>query len=112
MLLNCFYIGYHLSNPEDIDSDTALAIHRIGNLSEYCFHTLDDLSLFSSSNKSQINQENVVIRYLYGTSSKEKEKQLDSNFDLEYADGLIHKYRITNLVLEDIDMKISFIKNP
>ena len=112
LLLNCFYIGYHLSNPEDIDSDTALAIHRIGNLSEYCFHTLDDLSLFSSSNKSQINQENVVIRYLYGTSSKRERKQLDSNFDLEYADGLIHKYRITNLVLEDIDMKISFIKNP
>lgn len=110
LLSNCFYIGYHLSNPEDIDSDTALAIHRIGNLSEYCFHTLDDLSLFSSSNKSQINQENVVIRYLYGTSSKRERKQLDSNFDLEYADGLIHKYRITNLVLEDIDMKISFIK--
>ena len=54
LLSNCFYIGYHLSNPEDIDSDTALAIHRIGNLSEYCFHTLDDLSLFSSSNKSSL----------------------------------------------------------
>lgn len=73
LLSNCFYIGYHLSNPEDIDSDTALAIHRIGNFSEYCFHTLDDLSLFSSSNKFQINQENTVIRYLYGASSR-KEK--------------------------------------
>ena len=80
LLLNCFYIGYHLSNPEDIDSDTALAIHRIGNLSEYCFHTLDDLSLFSSSNKSQINQENVVIRYLYGTSSKEEKKTVRFQF--------------------------------
>lgn len=110
LLSNCFYIGYHLSNPEDINSDTALAIHKIGNLSEYCFHTLDDLSLFSSSNKSQINQENIVIRYLYGTSSKRERKQLDSNFDLEYADGLIHKYRITNLVLEDIDIKIFLIK--
>ena len=36
LLSNCFYIGYHLSNLEDIDSDTTLAIHRIGNLSE-CF---------------------------------------------------------------------------
>ncbi len=110
LLSNCFYIGHHLSNSEYDTFGAKLAIHRIGNLSEYCFHTLDDLSLFSSSNKSQINQENVVIRYLYGTSSKRERKQLDSNFDLEYADGLIHKYRITNLVLEDIDMKISFIK--
>lgn len=74
------------------------------------FHTLDDLSLFSSSNKSQINQENTAIRYLYGTSSRRERKQLDSNFDIEYADSLIYKYRITNLVLKDIDIKISFIK--
>lgn len=110
LLSNCFYIGYHLSNPEDIDSDTALAIHRIGNLSEYCFHTLDDLSLFSSSNKSQINQENIVIRYLYGTSSKRERKQLDSNFDIEYIHNLIHKYKIIDLILEDINIKIFLIK--
>ena len=110
LLSNCFYIGYHLSNPEDIDSDTALAIHRIGNLSEYCFHTLDDLSLFSSSNKSQINQENIVIRYLYGAGSRKERAQLDSNFDIEYIHNLIHKYKIIDLILEDINIKIFLIK--
>ena len=110
LLSNCFYIGYHLSNPEDIDSDTALAIHRIGNLSEYCFHTLDDLSLFSSSNKSQINQENIVIRYLYGAGSRKERAQLDSNFDIEYIHTLIHKYKIIDLILEDINIKIFLIK--
>ena len=54
LLSNCFYIGHHLSNSEYDTFGAKLAIHRIGNLSEYCFHTLDDLSLFSSSNKSSL----------------------------------------------------------
>ncbi len=110
LLSKCFYIGYHLSNPEGKPSNTTLAIHKIENLSECCFHTLDDLSLFSSSNKSQINQENTVIRYLYGASARREIKQLSSNFNLEYVNKLIHKYKITNLVLEDLDMKMSFVK--
>ncbi len=30
LLSNCFFIGYHLSNPEDKDSDTELATQKIG----------------------------------------------------------------------------------
>lgn len=110
LLSNCFFIGYCLSNPEYDNLDTALTTHKMGNLSECCFHTLNDLSLFSSSNKSQINQENTIIRYLYGASSRKERKLLDSDFDIEYVNKLIHKHKITNLVLEEIDMKMSFIK--
>ena len=110
LLSNCFFTGYHLSNLEGKPSDASIEICRIGNLSECCFRTLEDLSLFSSSNKSQINQENTVIRYLYGASLRKERKLLDSNFNIEYVNNLIYKYKITNLVLEDVDMKISFVK--
>lgn len=110
LLSNCFFLGYYLSNPEGKPSDTSIEICRIGNLSECCFHTLDDLSLFYSPNESKINQGNTVIRYLYGASLRKERKLLDSNFDIEYVNNLIYKYKITNLVLEDVDMKISFVK--
>lgn len=110
LLSNCFFLGYHLSDTEYQHSDTAIEICRIGNLSEYCFHALDNLSLFSSYDKSLINQENTIIRYLYGASSRKERKLLDSNFDIEYVNKIIHKHKITNLVLEDINMKMSFVK--
>lgn len=92
------------------DSGTALAIHTIGHLSEYCFYILYDLSLFTSSNKSKINQKNIVIRYLYGAGSRKERAQLDFNFNLEYVNNLIQKYKIINLILEDIDIKMFLIK--
>lgn len=110
LLSNCFFMGYHLSDTEYDNLDTAIEICRIGNLSECCFRALEDLSLFYSSNESKINQGNTVIRYLYGASLRKERKLLDSNFDIEYVNNLIYKHKIETLILEDIDIKLSFVK--
>ncbi len=106
LLKNSFLKGYYFSNPNGIYSEE---IYSIGHLCEYCLQTLDDLKSFLSYNDNL--QDNIVISYLYGVSTKkERAKLSEENVDSEYIHILVQKHKIIDLILEDIDLKISFMK--
>ena len=111
MISNIFFLGFCLTEPNAKYTCLGLTIQAIGESIESCIQMLDDLSDFTSSNKAQISQKNIIISYLHGTCTKKEREQLDSNFDIEYINNLIHKYKIKNIILEYVKSKIFFTKN-
>lgn len=116
---NSFYLGYQLSNklahkiPEEI--------YNIGHLCGYCFQVLNDFEPFlapeinkkykgSTNYDFEKNRKNIVISYLYGTCTQYERNKLINLNDFKYVHHLISKYKIIDLILEDINFKINSIK--
>lgn len=111
LISNTFFLGFCLTEPNAKYTGLGLTIQVIGESIGSCIQMLNDLSEFTSSNKTQISQNNIIISYLRGACTRKEREQLDSNFDIEYINNLIHKYKIENIILEYVKSKIFFTKN-
>lgn len=117
---NSFFLGYQLSNksvhkmPEEI--------FNIGHLCGYCFQILNDIEPFlapeinkeykgSTNYDFEKNRKNIVISYLYGACTQYERNKLVSINDFKYVYHLICKYKIIDLILEDIKFKTYSIKS-
>lgn len=109
LIVNSYFLDYSMSNSNAITSSQSIEIDTIGRHCGYCFQMLDDLKSFLSSNDNL--QKNIIVSYLYGTcSKKERAKLSEENINAEYIRNLIFKYKIIDLILEDISLKMSFTK--
>lgn len=120
LIENSFFLGYKLSNKTA--SLIPQEIINIGHLCGYCFQVLNDLEPFlapeinkkykgSINNDFEKSRKNIIISYLYGTCTKNERNILSSNNDFYYVSQLICKYKIIDLILEDIKFKAVSIKN-
>lgn len=120
LIENSFFLGYQLSNKtiHEIPQE----IFNIGHLCGYCFQILNDIEPFLSPeiNKEykgspnydfEKNRKNIVISYLYGACTQNERVKLESINDFTYINHLICKYKIIDLILEDIKFKTDSIKN-
>jgi len=120
LIENSFLLGYQLSNKSK--DKIPQEILNIGHLCGYCFQILNDIEPFLAPdvNKEykgainpdfEKNRKNIVISYLYGACTKSERKRLASTSDFSFVCGLIQKYEIIDLILEDIEFKTNSIKN-
>lgn len=120
LIENSFFLGYKLSNKTA--SLIPQEIINIGHLCGYCFQVLNDLEPFSApeinkkykgsiNNDFEKSRKNIIISYLYGTCTKNERNILSSTNDFYYVSQLICKYKIIDLILEDIKFKVVSIKN-
>lgn len=117
---NSFFLGYKLSNksahkiPEEI--------YNIGHLCGYCFQVLNDFEPFlapeinkkykgSTNYDFEKNRKNIIISYLYGACTRYERNKLKNMNDFKYVYHLVCKYKIIDLILEDLKFKINSIKN-
>lgn len=120
LIESSFFLGYRLSSKDftKVPQD----IYNIGHLCGYCFQVLNDIEPFLAPDINKEykgltnydfdkNRKNLVISYLYGACTKSERNTLrnGANFDDVYLH--ICKYKIIDLVLEDIKSKISSIRD-
>lgn len=120
LIENSFFLGYQISNESA--PQIPQEIINIGHLCGYCFQVLNDLEPFLAPEKNkkykgainndfEKNRKNIVISYLYGACSKNERNKLLNNNDYDYVYNLIYKYKITDLILDDVKCKRFSIKH-
>lgn len=118
LIENSFFLGYQLSNKTT--SSIPQEITNIGHLCGYCFQVLNDLEPFlapeinkeykgSINNDFEKSRKNIVISYLYGACTNDERNILSSN-NFDHVSHLIYKYKIIDLILEDVKYKAVSIK--
>ncbi len=120
LIENSFFLGYQLSNKSS--SQIPQEIINIGHLCGYCFQVLNDLEPFlapeinkkykgGTNNDFEKKRKNIVISYLYGACSKNERNKLLNKSNFDYVYQLIYKYKIIDLILEDVKCKRISIKD-
>lgn len=120
LIENSFLLGYQLSNK--LINKMPNEIFNIGHLCGHCFQILNDLEPFLApeTNKSykgsinydfERNRKNIIMSYLYGSCTKKERSNLMDANDFKYVYSLICKYKITDLILEDLKSKVNSIIN-
>lgn len=119
LIENSFFLGYQLSNRST--SQMPKEVINVGHLCGYCFQVLNDIEPFlapeinrkykgSLNNDFEKNRKNIVISHLYGACSKKERNELLNKNDFDFVYHLIYKYKIIDLILEDINCKKISIK--
>lgn len=120
LIENSFFLGYQLSNSTI--SQMPQEIINIGHLCGYCFQVLNDIEPFlapevnrkykgSINNDFEKSRKNIVISYLYGACTKNERNKLLEKNDFNYTCHLIDKYKIIDLILDDIKRKAISVKD-
>ena len=118
LIENSFLLGYMLSDKTN--GSIMEEVFNIGHLCGYCFQVLNDIEPFLApdinqkykgftNNDFSRNRKNIVIAYLYGACSQYERKRIVNN-NFENINNLISKYKIIDLILDDINFKMDSIK--